>query len=280
MRRWILIILFSFVGLSVFSQLIPDSVYNINIKPYRSNRVKGFKQEKLDKPYNITDSLSNYLKVTEFKSFDEESYLLKYIGLGISVNIKEQKDSICFTSSNRKILKVISKISPFPTYYYDVTGLENDSINIISYNLRNRNYDRSSLLNAYQTCISYALENIFKYNGIDPYPIFCYKTMVHDRDLDNITNVLLQKVLVFDKKKADKQEIPDKSFILLKNSKGESLHACFYMDKRIWTKNGMFPYSSHEKLSDLLKYSYETTTDVEIYVLNNNIFTQKGSQSL
>jgi len=262
------------VGINLYSQLLPDSEYNINVKPYHSHKISGYAQEHLSKSYQIRDSLSAYFQLICSDSLSNESNILKYTGLGIVINIREQKDSAIFIGKDARILKIISNIPPYPTYYYNINNLEADSINKIAKMLRNREFENTSLTNAYQTCISYAFENIFKYNGIEPYPIFSYKTIVDNKNISSICNLLLKKIDTIDKKKVDKYKIPEKSFILFKDANGESIHACFYMDNKIWSKNGMFPYSSNNKLSDFLKYSYKNTVTLDIYLFNHDIFTK------
>lgn len=275
-RKMFYLILLLLLAICSYAQLLPDSQYNINIKPIDSDKIKGFTQERLYRPYEVKDSLSNYFKIVELVSSTNEIKTFTYKGLGISFDIREQIDSTRIKYKDREVLRIVSNIKPYPTSYYNITGLSQDSIDRIAHTLRNRESDKPYLTNAYQTCVSYALENIFKYNGFEPYPIFSYKTMVDDiGGLSTICKALLKYHDTVGVKDIEECEIPEKSLILFIDSDGLPIHACYFMDNKFWNKNGMLPYSSSERLDDFTKYSYRHTKKFEIYTFNENVFIKK-----
>lgn len=275
-RKMFYLMVLLLLGISGYSQLLPDSQYDINVKPIDSDKIKGFTQERLYKAYEVKDSLSNYFKVVEPVSLTDDVKKIAYKGLGVSIDIREQIDSTRLKYKDREILRIVSFISPYPTSYYNITGLRQDSIDRIAHMLRNREYDKPYLTNAYQTCVSYALENIFKYNGFEPYPIFSYKTMVDDvGGLSAICKALFKYDGTVELKNIGEYNIPDKSLILFIDADGLPIHACYFMDNKFWNKNGILPYSSSERLDDFTQYSYRYTNKFEIYTFNEDIFIKK-----
>lgn len=269
-KKGITILLF-LISVHVQSQMIPELRFHPDKGRFRN--IKDSKLGKLGKPYETNDSLIRYFKL-DSAVYDKEWDILSFSGLGICIGIKMYKDSLVYTNGDKVILIMNSHIPPFASFRYNVKGLDNDSIHKVSQYLRNLSYQDSVLFDARQTCISYAFENIFKYNGIEPAPIFSYRTMVNDKDLMHIIDKFLIKETCFDvkDKKLEKYKFPEKTFILFYNKEGKHIHACYFMDGRIWSKNGNFPYTSYLHIQSILKYIYKETAKIEIYTFNQKAF--------
>jgi hypothetical protein len=142
------------------------------------------------------------------------------------------------------------RIPPYPVWYYDITSLDTCELDMISRKLREMPYDTIVLRQAFQACISYALEGIFNSYGIDSEPFFFRRSnLAEKKDLEVILGKMFVKVETLPnirKRTLKCSEYLHKNqvLILFRNFRGEPIHACFNLQDRTWTKNGMSAYTS------------------------------------
>jgi hypothetical protein len=158
-------------------------------------------------------------------------------------------------------------------------------------------YDTLVLRQAFQTCISYAIESIFRSHGIETEPFFFRRSVLAESDdLENILEKLFVNVETLDNVrgktlKHSKYLQEDQVFILFRNIQGKPIHAFCNLKGRSWTKDGMCAYASYPTPfpvidsynsikrmgSDPSETHKEFTTlssvqSIEIYRLNHDIF--------
>lgn len=292
-KRIITIICFCSFFNSGKSQIIPEYIILT-----QKNPDNDFTVGKVNLSTPIVKSLKDYFQIIDTIDFaDNTTHIVKVEGCKFQFNLNIHRDSAVSESGEKQILKLESRIAPFHLWEYNITGIGNTDLVLLSQELRNKPYDNLVLRTAYQTCISYALEGIFRSYGIDPEPFFFRRSAVAEfNDLEIILKSLFIKVETLEnvKKrtlKKSKKLREEQLFILFRNSKGEPIHACFNLYGRTWTKNGMESYTSQpspycviekyntkKKINSNNSDSYKelailcSVSCIEIYQLNQDIF--------
>lgn len=62
--------------------------------------------------------------------------------------------------------------------------------------------------------------------------------------------------------------LPDKSLVTLVNKYGNVIHAMYYKDGKLYSKNGMLNPEQYDSLVGFLQKYYQDTVKIEIYQLN------------
>lgn len=245
---------------------------------------------------SLNKSLNEYFQISDtIDTSDNETDLVEIEGFDFKFKLKIERDSFIYKSGNKQILHMESRIPPYQSWRYDITNLHDNSLNSVSQELREKPYDISVLRQAPQTCISYALEGIFRSYGINPEPFFFRRSVVASfEDVEVILKQLFIKNETLDNVKTrtlKKSEnlCAEQVLILFRNCLGEPIHACFNLHGRTWTKNGgIMPYTSHSSpysviaiynSQDWTNSSYSESTNeflklssvnsIEIYRLND-----------
>lgn len=272
-----------FIYQSVVGQLIPEII----LLSKKDKQSKEIAVGKIDVSTPMRKSLNDYFQIIDsINLISNESDLVNIKGCNFLFKLKIHRDSITFKYGNKQILSIESQIPPFQTWQYDITNLNNDDFASVSKELRKKPYDNPVLCNAFQNCISYALEGIFRSYGINPEPFFFRRSnLAEENDLEVILKNLFVRVETLDniKKKTLKNSkflFEDQVLILFRNYKGEPIHACFNLYGRTWTKNGMEPYTSFTS-PDFVINSYNSKDSdfklssvfsLEIYMLKIDVF--------
>jgi hypothetical protein len=247
----------------------------------------------------LTKSLKDYFQITDTIDFVQNgSDLVEVEGFNFQFNMKIQRDSIVYKSGSRQILLLESRISPYQSWRYDITNLSCIELATVIQELREKPYHKPVLgTSSNQSCISYALEGIFRSHGINPEPFFFRRSSIaNHNDVEAILKNLFVKVETLDNIKRNTLRKSnslheEQVFILFRNIQGEPMHACINLDGRIWTKNGYMPYMSHSSLQPVIEtyngkkhiksnyskdtnksFKLSTVSEIEIYKLNNEIF--------
>lgn len=246
-RRMIFLICFLLVN-AAQGQLQPEWLL---VKPSDKEQ-EGFALGKIDITTPAVKSLKDFFQVTDtLEFFDNHQDVLRVEGFDFEFTIRVHRDSTIVNSGEKPRLMMESRIPPFPIWRYDLTDLNSDDLERVSRELKEMPYDTIVLRQGFQTCISYALEGIFRSHGIDPEPFFYRRSNVaKHEDIELILENLFVKVETLGnirKRTLRRSEylLEDQVFILFRNTLGEPMHACFNLNDRTWTKNGMSPYTSH-----------------------------------
>ncbi len=295
MRKTAYLFIFQlFICQNVIGQLIPEFI--LLSKEEKQN--KEIAVGKIDITIPISKSLMDYFQIVDtIELIHNEVDLVNIKGCNFQYKLKIHRDSTTYKSGDRQILLLESLIPPYQTWEYNITTLNESELASKSQELRHKPYDNSVLNTAFQNCISYALEGIIRSYGINPEPFFFRRSQLADlNDIEVILKNLFIKVETLDnikKKTINKSEslYKDQVFILFRNYKGEPIHACFNLNGRTWTKNGLKPYTScpspdividsYNKTKNITSNYSESTiksfklsfvSSIEIYKLNKNIF--------
>ncbi len=186
-------------------------------------------------------------------------------------------------------VQVESKVAPYATFDAAITDMGEEEITELVDSLYRRRSKHDLLVYAPQTCLSYAWECMFRTHGVDPEPICfnrsMYPVLAQGEAMLNIfclpgeTYEARQKVI-------GKVALPEKSVLIFRNKKGDLLHAAFYMNGRVYSKNGQMHYSIYDHISLLLdlygrwgKYKSDAAYPevmcaytMTVYTLNKTIF--------
>ncbi|WNB18311.1 hypothetical protein [Marivirga arenosa] len=275
MRKEIFVIcLYIFLVNSAQSQLNSE----ILVVPKKEIQKENFAVGKIDITTPLNKSLKDYLQITDtIDLINNKIDVLKIEGLLFSFAIKIHRDSTISEFGNKRNLYQESKFSPYQLWNYDITNLNSTELRSVAQALNEKRYDTIVLRNAYQTCISYSLESIFRSHGIDPEPYFFRRSVIPDfTDTNTILKQMfihietLQNLQVQTLKKS-KNLWKNQIIILFRNESGNPIHACFNLYGRTWTKNGLLPYFSYSSPYSVIE-TYNSATSIEIYQLNENIF--------
>lgn len=211
----------------------------------------GFVMGKIDITTPMDKSLASYFQIKDtLDSTHNDWNLVRVEGLGFQFTLRIHRDSVVVETGGRKLLIQESRIPPYPLWTYDITSLNADERARISGELREMPYDTLVLRQAFQTCISYAIESIFRSHGIETEPFFFRRSVQAEADdLEKILQNLFVKVETLDNVrkstlKRSKYLYADQVFILFRNIQGKPIHAFCNLKGRSWTKNGMSPYAS------------------------------------
>lgn len=220
-------------------QLLSDPKMTMPLPLEERNR-KEIVTGKIEITTPVTRSLTDFLAITDtLKSDIANTDILQVEGLGISFRVQVERDSVFYRERN--VLQLESRIAPFQTFEYDVTGLSADSVASVAHALRRMPSEGGRLYNSDQNCISYALESVFLFHGIDPRPFFANRSRPDSfRDLDAILDRFFVREETL--RSADSHTA---QLIIIRNTAGEPVHAFFSMQGRYWSKNGLFPYTSY-----------------------------------
>lgn len=233
----------------VAGQLLPDPLSTMPLR-IEDRSIKDLVTNKIEITVPQTHSLTDWFTIVDTLDSDiKQTDIWQVEGLGLKFHVRAIRDSILDPDQN--ILSIESHIFPFRRFQYDVTGLDTDSIASVARALRSMPSEEGKLYNSDQNCISYALENIFLFHGIDPQPFFSNSTMPHTFDdlkeiLDNF--FVLEEIINATYRRAIKRSdilAANNRFIVIRNQAGEPVHAFFTMQDRYWSKNGLFPYTSY-----------------------------------
>jgi len=272
-----------FIYQSVVGQLMPEMI--LLSKADKQN--KEIAVGKIDIATPMNKSLNDYFQIIDtIDLINKEIDLVNIEGCNSLFKLKIHRDSITFKYGDKQILSLESRIPPYQTWLYDITNLKDVDLASVSQELRKKPYDNSELSDAFQSCISYALEGIFRSYGINPEPFFFRRSNLAEKnDLEAILKNLFVRVETLDniKKKTLKNSnflFEDQVLILFRNYKGEPIHACFNLYGRTWTKNGMAPYTSHTSPGFVIDSYYSkdpnfklsSVSRLEIYRLNIDVF--------
>jgi hypothetical protein len=267
----------------------------------KEKQIKDFEIGKIAINIPLEKSLKDYFHLTDTLDFFDQSIdIIKAEGDHIHFTLSVHRDSVVYKSDNSHLLLIESRIPPYHVWDYDIKNLNNHDLDSISARLRNMPYDYPVLRTAHQTCISYALEGVFRSNGIDPDPFFSGRSNITDfKGIEALLENLFVKVETLEnvrKRTLMKSRYlrDEKAFILFRNSRGEPMHACFNLYGRTWTKNGIKPYTSYSTpfpVIDTYHYKKKVKSDfsqptkdlmkltsvvrIEIYHLNDQFFEGK-----
>jgi len=237
----------SIIAQSAKCQLMPEMV----LKPSKDEQNKEYAVGKVAITTPLSKSLNDYFQIVDtIDLIHNEQYLVKVEGLNFQFNLRIHRDSNVFNHERKKILQIESRISPYQSWNYDITNLNIIELASVSQELREKSYDKPVLSTAFQSCISYALEGIFRSNGINPESFFFRRSGIAKyNDTEAILKHLFIKVETLDNVKnktirKSKKLYEEQVLILFRNNSGNPIHACFNLNGRTWTKNGMMPYSS------------------------------------
>lgn len=292
-RKMFFIICFLLVH-AAQGQLVPEWML---VDP-SEKQIEGFGMGKINISTPSDKSLKDYFQLTDtLEFFDNQQDVVRVKGLDFQFNVRMQRDSAIVSVGDKQRLIVESNIPPYPLWQYDYSEMNHRELASLSQELREMPYDTLVLRQGFQTCVSYALEGIFLSHGIDPEPFFFRRSVPASYDdFESILENLFIKVETLGnvrKRTLRRSEYlhEDQVFILFRNTLGEPMHACFNLNGRTWTKNGMSPYTSHltpypvidsynskKKIrynsSDLHKefMTIRSVVGIEIYQLNVDMF--------
>jgi len=294
MKRMMFFMICFFIVQAAKSQLMPEPLYFGKTE----KQIKGFKPGKIDITTSLDKSLKDYFKITDTLDFSHNQWdLVKVEGFDFQFTLRIHRDSAIVKVGGKPVLIQESQIPPYPLWAYDINSIAADELAMISLKLREMAYDTLVLRQAFQTCISYAFESIFRSHGIDPEPFFFRRSVLAETDeTEKILEYLFVKIETLDNVrrrtlKRSKYLNEEQVFILFRNSRGEPMHACFNLQGRTWTKNGISPFTSHltpipvidnynrkrniksdtpEHLKEF--FTLGSVDSIEIYQLNSDIF--------
>lgn len=248
MERKIIFIICFLLAHAVYGQLVPEWML---VDP-SDKQIEGFALGKIDITTPSYKSLKDYFQLTDtLELFDNQQDVVRVEGFDFHFNVRLQRDSAVVNVGDKHWLVQESRIPPFPIWRYDYIDMNHKELDSLSQKLKEMPYDTTVLRQGFQTCISYALEGVFRSHGIDPEPFFYRRSNVASHeDIDLILENLFVKVETLGnvrKRTIKRSEYlhEDQVFILFRNTLGEPMHACFNLCGRTWTKNGMSPFTSH-----------------------------------
>ena len=282
-----------FVANNAKSQLLDEILFVRNTEKQQ----KGFAIGKINISNPLEKSLKDYFQITDTLDFTHNQWdLVKVEGSDFQFNLTIHRDSTVVKVGDRKRIILESLIPPHPLWRYDITSLDTCELDMISLKLREMPYDTIVLRQAFQTCISYALEGIFNSHGIDSEPFFFRRSNLSENDLEVILDNMFVKVETLPnirRRTLSRSQYlhENQVFILFRNIRGDPIHACFNLQDRTWTKNGKGPFTSHltpfpvidvyntKKIirSDFSETGKElfrlaSVESIEIYLLNSDFF--------
>lgn len=255
------------------------------IEPYARN--KGKNAEMIGKmnfdSCTYHDKLINHLAKLDTVSEIDGQY---------KVNAIWGTDTLCCTvyntqrlvrsiRDNRKanIVRVESRIPPHSTFEALVEDMDETEIALLIDSMYRCKSKYDVLHNSLQTCISYAWECLFRTNGIDPEPV-CFTRSVypHMWQGDPFMDTFFTKGESYLVRKTNMKKVllPEKSVLAFYDKDNSLLHAIFYMNHRIYSKNGLFPYTTYPNLTEVLK-RYEPYK-ITVYTINNRLFEDKTNK--
>jgi len=237
-----------FVANNVKSQLLDEILFVRNSEKQQ----KGFAMGKIDINTPLETSLKDYFQITDTLDFLHNQWdLVKVEGSKFQFNLTIHRDSTIIKVGDNKIIIQESRILPHPLWHYDITFLDTCELDKISRKLREMPYDTIVLRQAFQACISYSLEGILNSYGIDSEPFFFRRSNPAEiSDLEVILDNIFEKVETLPNirrrtLRRSQYLHENQIFILFRNFRGEPIHACFNLQDRTWTKNGMSAFTSH-----------------------------------
>ncbi|PXY02438.1 hypothetical protein DF185_07250 [Marinifilum breve] len=120
-----------------------------------------------------------------------------------------------------------------------------------------------------QTCFSFALENFFKNNNINPHPYFDSETLIGSKTylivLDAIN--LESKAISWKEFKKNKHNMPKEALLALQEQDRIN-HGMYYKDGLYYSKNGRSRPAIFPDLKSIVK-SYMYTDTVWVYTIDN-----------
>lgn len=236
-----------FVANHAKSQLAKEFLFLSNTEKQQ----KGFAIGKINITTPLEKSLKNYFQITDTLDLHNEWVSVKVKGFDFQFTLTIHRDSTIVKSGNRKRMIQEGRIPPYPVWYYDITSIDTLELDRISRKLREMPYDTIVLRQAFQACISYALEGIFNSYGIDSEPFFFRRSnLAEKKDLEVILDKMFVKVETLPDirrktLKSSEYLYKNQVLILFRDYRGENIHACFNLQDRTWTKNGMSAFTSY-----------------------------------
>ena len=257
---------------------------------------KGYNYElgKIKYPDNITynDSLKNYLTSIDTISESNESFELRIILETDTFLLSLSKSWFFYERSNNRGTVVVaeSKIAPYAQFDYESKIFDYNTRKIIKINdsimtperiieVRDSLFMQPSqydvLMNANQDCSSYAMECLFRLNGINPEPIFFRNTIPRSPEIiKKICTKFCIKDSVYStktKRKLKNITLPDKSILILTDKNDKFIHCAFYTNGRFYNKLGHAAYSSYIQINPIIDH-YKNARSFTVYTLNPNYF--------
>ncbi|WP_133249981.1 hypothetical protein [Marinifilum breve] len=284
LKRVICIIgFFSVFTQSVRCQLISERL----LISQKDRQNKEYVVGKIANTTPLNKSLTDYFQIVDTLDFIQNSEdIVEVRGCDFHFKVTISRDSMVYSYGDKKLLQLESHISPYQLWEYDITNLNSVELDSVSKELREKPYHKPVLSTSFnQSCISYALEGIFRSHGINPEPFFFRRSNPKDHsDLEIILKNLFVKVETIhninrNTLKGSKHLKEEQVFLLFKNAQAEPMHACFNLYGKTWTKNGLKPYTSHPSpqfVIDTYTYSGDkkkhSVCEIEIYKLKPGIF--------
>lgn len=229
---------------------------------------------------DYTDSLMKYIAKLDTVGDEKHLHVINAIygtdTLECAVAKPEYPTRTMIAGVRYDAMSIESHLAPHKAYTVVTQDLPQDRLAMRVDSARNRPADNPVVLNAPQTCISYAFECLFRFHGIDPEPI-CYRRTVY-RNMTQVDPFLARFCLQqgeyrVKKKILRKAEFPDKSVLVFRDKKGEVIHAVYCMNGLVYSKNGIGNYLVYSHVMGLLGgFSYRETHTITVHTLNTNIF--------
>lgn len=209
------------------------------------------------------DSLINYIDTIKFLGVSQRSYEQYQAIWGKDTLTYNARPSIYKTytydeqlKKKVQILEVESKISPYTRFRAVIEGLDDKTIEVLKDSMLRMKSSSSITCNNDQTCIFYALEGIFRTNGINPEPVITHNT---NFKITKELNAFFAYFFTEENKyvcryKAIKDvSFPNNCVLAFMNDYNEMIHAVFYYDGLFFSKNGLFIPGAFSTLRPILE---------------------------
>ena len=204
-------------------------------------------------------------------SFGEQT--IPKLPLLIGINVIDTSNIYHYSASIRAIwlndtisLRVLDS-----TYQFDFVELRKK--------MRDSNYLKSEadqkeyikyIRDGYQNCYSFALEQYFIYDEHFTQNAFNKNSNLKGESLEKILSNYFVRIASYSNQKRLLADVilPDKSLVTLVNKYGNVIHAMYYKDGKLYSKNGMLNPEQYDSLVGFLQKYYQDTVKIEIYQLN------------
>jgi len=141
---------------------------------------------------------------------------------------------------------------------------------------KERDWLDSSLHVMAQNCFSYAFEWSFIEVTNGPNPWFSSASAVMGPSTEWLLSYAYDQVSEGKPRRLRRMQrgLPNKAYLLFRDQRGRPLHAAYYLDEIIYSKNGGKPPRAYLKLKELIKH-YPDTRTVEVYRLKESTLEWK-----
>jgi hypothetical protein len=160
-------------------------------------------------------------------------------------------------------LEVESDRYPHQRFTAKIDGLESSEISGLTARMQTMKTS-DKLMNNEETCIFYALERMFKVNGICPDPIITRNSNFADgRQLNAFFDHFLTAAGEYPckAKSLRNTDLPDNCVLAFINAHGEIIHAVFFHDGIFYSKNGFWSPIATKKIREITRNYSRYDTD-------------------